>query len=637
LEKKEIKKLRQRLEALDLSQNDKVHIREKVNVLNDLAYAIYRSEPEKSLKYAQQSLTLADGMGFRKENADSLLIIGTSYWVRGDFDRAQKYFLDSLQVCEEIGDTKSAASCHTNIGIILKNQGHYVQALEHYIKALKIKEEFKDKHGIAKCCNNIGIIYDEQGDYKHALTYYQKALDIFEELGDKQGIAFSYNNIGIISEAQGNLDQALEYYHKSLTIKKELGDKKGVASSYLNLSTLFREQKDFARDLGYCFQALKLYSEIGDKHGRTDTLANIGHAYTLSEQYDLALRHLQEGLNLAKSIGVKDLEMQIYQYLSDLYEAQEKYRDALDYYKKYNDLRIELYNVESAEKIAQLQVKYESEKKEKEAEIHRLKSIELQREVAIRKQTEEDLLESRQMLKSILESTGDGILVVHDDGSFTYSNTRFAKMWNVPRDVLEIGDRNRLKNEVINQLHDGEGFLRRLLELDISDNEHLDTVEFKDGRIYERYSTPLFNEGKVSGRVFSFRDVTEKKKTEEYLQKLQKLESIGTLAGGIAHDFNNILTVLFGNISLAKTKLSVDHPSFSFLEDAVKSLSRATDLTRQLLTFAKGSEPIREEVDLCTIMKETARFDLAGSQVKPIFELADNLWIATVERGKLNK
>jgi len=637
LETEEIKKLKQRLETLNLPQIGEDHIREKVKVLNNLAFALHRSDPERAVEYAQQSLTFADGMGFHKETADSLLIIGTSYWVRGDYDMARKYYSDSLKVCEEMGDTRSAASCHTNIGIILKNQGNYEQALEHYIKALKTKEDFKDKHGVAKCCNNIGIIYDEQGDYKHALTYYQKALDIFEELGDKQGIAFSYNNIGIISEAQGDFDQALEHYHKSLKIKEEIGDKKGVASSYLNLSSLFREQKEMDQVLEYCFKALKLYREIEDKRGIADTLTNIGRAYTQSSQFDFALSHLQEGLKLAEEMGVKDLELESYQYLSNLFEAQKKYKESLDYYKKFNDLRIELYNMESAEKIAQLQVKYESDKKEKEAEIHRLKNIELQREIAIRKQTEEDLLENRRMLRSILESTGDGILVVHNGGIFTYSNKRFAKMWNVPQDVLEVGDRDRLQKEVIHQLQDSEGFQKKLLELNISVNEHLDYVEFKDGRIYERYSTPLFSEGKVSGRVFSFRDVTEKKKTEEYLQKLQKLESIGTLAGGIAHDFNNVLTVLFGNISIAKLELSDDHPSFPFIDDAIKSFSRATDLTRQLLTFAKGSEPIREDVDLGEIVMEATRFDLAGSNMKPIFDVADNLWIAKVDKGQVEQ
>jgi CheY-like chemotaxis protein len=118
---------------------------------------------------------------------------------------------------------------------------------------------------------------------------------------------------------------------------------------------------------------------------------------------------------------------------------------------------------------------------------------------------------------------------------------------------------------------------------------------------------------------------------------MQKLKSIGTLAGGIAHDFNNTLTGLFGNISLAKCTLSKDHPGFKFLEKAEQSMNRATRLTSQLLTFAKGGEPIKEDVSLAELVEEVARFDLSGSNVMPVFEQDEDLWIAKVDYGQIQQ
>jgi len=132
-------------------------------------------------------------------------------------------------------------------------------------------------------------------------------------------------------------------------------------------------------------------------------------------------------------------------------------------------------------------------------------------------------------------------------------------------------------------------------------------------------------------------DISMRKKTEEELQKMDRLESVGTLAGGIAHDFNNILMGLFGNISIARKELTEAHPAFNALREAEKSMKRATSLTRQLLTFAKGGEPVKEDVSLGTLVEETVRFDLSGSKVKPVFKQADDLWPAAVDRGQMQQ
>ena len=118
-----------------------------------------------------------------------------------------------------------------------------------------------------------------------------------------------------------------------------------------------------------------------------------------------------------------------------------------------------------------------------------------------------------------------------------------------------------------------------------------------NGILAVELSAKMLNDGRI--QVFA-RDITERKRTEDELQKMHKLKSVGILAGGIAHDFNNIMTGLYGNISLAKANLSKDHPSYKSLEDAEKSMTRATGLTKQLLTFARGGTPVRENVRLTT-------------------------------------
>ncbi len=132
-------------------------------------------------------------------------------------------------------------------------------------------------------------------------------------------------------------------------------------------------------------------------------------------------------------------------------------------------------------------------------------------------------------------------------------------------------------------------------------------------------------------------DITERKLMEEELLKVRKLESIGLLAGGIAHDFNNLLTGLFGNIELAKLKLTSDHAAYSYLQNAGKALDKTTNLTKQLLTFAKGGDPILEEINVERIIRDTAKLSLSGSNVKMILNLQNDLWLVKADKGQLSQ
>lgn len=149
------------------------------------------------------------------------------------------------------------------------------------------------------------------------------------------------------------------------------------------------------------------------------------------------------------------------------------------------------------------------------------------------------------------------------------------------------------------------------------------------------------DEGKAllfSGIHLNTTDIKENQtRLESEIIKVKKLESLGVLAGGIAHDFNNLLSGFFGNISLAKMKLDSTHPAYNFIDEAEGAIDRATGLTKQLLSFAKGGAPVRESANLINIVKESADFVLHGTGFSLDFKADDDLRTVSVDKGQISQ
>ncbi|HTX22023.1 MAG TPA: CHASE domain-containing protein [Candidatus Aquilonibacter sp.] len=144
-------------------------------------------------------------------------------------------------------------------------------------------------------------------------------------------------------------------------------------------------------------------------------------------------------------------------------------------------------------------------------------------------------------------------------------------------------------------------------------------------------------DGKVTGTVLVFRDVTEKRKIEAQMFKESKLESVGLLAGGIAHDFNNMLAAIVGNLSLTRLPGMSHEEQMNLMAEAEKGAMRARDLTQQLLTFARGGAPIKKTTRLNTLVREACEFAVRGSNVQCQYSLKDDAWPAEIDEGQFRQ
>jgi signal transduction histidine kinase/ActR/RegA family two-component response regulator len=160
-----------------------------------------------------------------------------------------------------------------------------------------------------------------------------------------------------------------------------------------------------------------------------------------------------------------------------------------------------------------------------------------------------------------------------------------------------------------------------------------DTVKW----VREKASLTFDDNGKVVSAIGITQEVTVYKRLEDEALKAQKLENLGVIAGGIAHDFNNLLTAILGNIQLLKEMLDPEDKSYKRVLGAEKASRYAAELTKQLLTFSKGGEPVKEVASLGELLEESAAFVLRGSSVVSEQDIDDELYPVEVDKGQINQ
>ena len=371
---KEVKTLEKKLKELRLDPPGL----EIVSLLNKLADVYLHSDPRKSEVCALEAKDLAEKLGLLVEQAKSCNTLGTINQEAGNIAEAMSYCRESMEICEELGDKSGIATVHGTMASTYRSQGMMDKALEHYHESLRGKHECNaSQDELALCYLNIGSCYSSLFRLDLAESFYENARKIWEESGNRMKLAYVYNNIGSVYGKKEEMYKAEEYFHKALDIREDIGDKKGIASSLGNLGSLHQNLGDYETALSFFTRSLELFEEIGNMRGVARSCYCVGGLYTLLGRFDEAEELLDRGLSIAKKLSMKDWEIHSLENMSDLYEAKGDLKVALMYSRELKVCLEEYLSEKSMEKIAKLQVQFQTEQKEKEAEIYRLKNIEL--------------------------------------------------------------------------------------------------------------------------------------------------------------------------------------------------------------------------------------------------------------------
>jgi PAS domain S-box-containing protein len=256
------------------------------------------------------------------------------------------------------------------------------------------------------------------------------------------------------------------------------------------------------------------------------------------------------------------------------------------------------------------------------------------RNITDRKRAEQALRESEEKYRRVVDNANDAI-VVAQDGVLKFMNPKAKEMLGYVDDAPAMPFLSFVYPE------DREMVLQRYLKRlrgEPAPPRYSFRILDKDNNMrWVDLSSVVINwEGRFATLNF-ISDITERRKIEEDLLKVEKLQSVGLLAGGIAHDFNNILAAILGNISLAKVYSSPGDKAYERLKQAEKACVRAQGLTQQLLTFSKGGVPLKEVTDLSRLVRECCLFALRGTNIRCEFDFADDQWPTEVDQGQISQ
>jgi serine phosphatase RsbU (regulator of sigma subunit) len=273
------------------------------------------------------------------------------------------------QILEAIGNQHSLNS-------------NYLKAIEAYLNAKRIYIRLGDKTNEGEILNLIGAQYYYLKNWDKGIEYWKKAYKIAKELDNINDQARYMSNIGLIYDRRGDYEKALEYHTNSLMIKQKIGDSLGMSSNYNNIALIYTNIQKYDKAIVYYKKSLKIKRKFGETNRLSLVIQNLAWSYYKAENFTEALKYAQEGLEIATKDNDLYLIESAYRKLGDVNDALGNYKKANEYIILGNMLQDSIDQMNNAELIADMDAKYEAEKKDNEIALQTVK-IEKQNAEAI--------------------------------------------------------------------------------------------------------------------------------------------------------------------------------------------------------------------------------------------------------------
>lgn len=346
------------------------NIQQQADALHELGMAYYMKQ---SFDSAAQNFTKAadlyNQLNLADKQALSLKFEGISLAYSGNNAKAIQSYKKALDFYLRENDSVSVASLRGNLGMSYRNLSDYQLAVDQLFLALQFFENKGDKPAQANTYNHLGNVFRDWKNLQKAEEYYQQAYDLSIEI-DNSGLQSSAaNNLAIVSRESGDFTKAIYFYQESLKLKEKSGNLRGIASSYLGLGITYKSLKDYSKALEYYNRALEIYQTTGEKNSEAAALGNMGLMYLSMQKPTEALTKLEQSNQIATATNYLELQKNNTLGISEAWEMLGNHQKSLEAYKIHQQLKDSIFTAEKHRQIQELEVRFESEKKQKEIEL----------------------------------------------------------------------------------------------------------------------------------------------------------------------------------------------------------------------------------------------------------------------------
>jgi signal transduction histidine kinase len=352
--------------------------RERVDLLIGIADELFSGDdPQRLVEVVAEIQELAHRLGYAHGEAWGMLHESVSCCFLGEHERGLERTEQSRKRLEALGDKDGAAKAVLMRANVLRSIGSFDQALPGFYEALAHFKKTKDRFWQSECYYNLGLLYQELGDCNQALENHKRTVSIMEDLPHHWLLARALNGIGRAYYCSNRYEQALEYHHQSLAIFRDVENEMGEARALDDIGTVYQEMGDYGLALPFHAKALQIREAIGQRRGQCTSLINIGRVHVRKQQASKALLSLRQALQIAEETGARGTVCEAHRLCAEAYEMRGNTEQALTHYKEYQRVREQVYSEAVRDRVRKLEISFEVERAEQEAEIERLKNVEL--------------------------------------------------------------------------------------------------------------------------------------------------------------------------------------------------------------------------------------------------------------------
>ncbi|WP_116034528.1 tetratricopeptide repeat-containing sensor histidine kinase [Rhodohalobacter sp. SW132] len=303
-------------------------------------------------------------------SVDSLLRLGFDQRDR-DSRLSFEVARQALSIAYDIDYKEGMAGSHNLIGIKYIDFGDHELAHQNYLLALAIEEKLGNDSEIANILNNLSRIYVEQGNFDEAVKYLEASIERWNAVGENRRVLSTTNNLGVIYRREGNYDRALDYFWETVnrTIEQPEPDSLLYIVATLNIGNTYRNKGDLQRAKIHLFAARDFIVRNEYKSHQIFTDLVLGELYKDLGEYDYALAYASTAFELAREENYRENLKDAHLLLAQIYEDTENYQSAFDHFKQYHQIHDTLQTMQRGERIEEMQVRFDIEKKDREIDL----------------------------------------------------------------------------------------------------------------------------------------------------------------------------------------------------------------------------------------------------------------------------